>query len=1064
MRVKLVKPGDSSELGSSAAQNRKHKVASIKNLDENILLAINSNSPKTILWANAGVGKSSAIVGRVLELLKRGVDPKNILVISYGRERANELRDEIVISAGIDLYEPLVRTFHAVAFSILNEKIEPDDPSFVLMSGAEQEALIRELLDSTTTKVKWPDELQLALKTRGFVKELRELISRASEFNITPKKMKEMAITNKEPWWNYAADFFEEYLATRELASHNVLESPIPIDTSSIIQEAVYALKEKPELAKKISGRYQYLLIDDFQESDLAQRQLVEALSVKEIFITADPDSAVGRFRGADPDGVREWTKGFEEFVSSKSIGKSAGIEYLDSVITSRLGGKAKSPARRSLMPEVSNEGINFAHLESEADAASYIAQTFRHAHLVDKIKWSQMVVILRSPGSSVSALHRAFLEYEIPISLDPTAVAIAQNPVIKPLLKIAEFALNPKLLAEDNWGEIEEVLRSAYCGADSISLRQMRIWLAQENKDNEVASNTTNLLLNVIKEPDLVSDPDKYFSLVQLGNLISGAKKVNSRKGDIYEIIWEIWDNAIDISRKKVSAHWQETALKGGVTGLRADQDLDSVMYLFQSALRYLTRTPHSKPQAFIDYINSQEVVGDAIVNFGKKEEVVEILTVHSTQGKSWELVAVFGLQDGVWPNYKVRGSLLGSERLAESMRSSLSARDQIISAQNDALVDDERRLLHVAITRAKSKLILSVFTQENSQPSRYASEICETLFDKEVTEIEFNKLEIPLTLPAIVATARRELMDQEKSVAAAQLLATLASAGVRGADPKDWLGNKDVSSSEQIVADGENIFLSPSALDRINKCPLFYFLQKNGGSDGDSAPALIGTAIHALAADLVNNPDKNYEDFAENLERNFSLLSKEKGWVRDYELAKAKGVLKRLFDWLEYDQSLGRKLVATERKFRLEIGRAILNGSIDRIEKDADGKLFIVDLKTGKKWDGELLKKSLQVQVYQLAAEQKKWLDQELIETLPSEVSGGALVFFREEKAKPKTYEAPLPELNEESRAALETQLNEISDGVSGINLIAQANKDCSNCSLRSSCPLQPEGRWVI
>ena len=114
-------------------------------------LVIASKSPRLIVFGGPGSGKTSTLIETVVSLIKSdgdkpGLDPNSILVLTYGRERASELRDKIVIQSGANAFEPIVRTFHSLAFSIINTQVEPDDPKYVLISGAEQDSFIRELL------------------------------------------------------------------------------------------------------------------------------------------------------------------------------------------------------------------------------------------------------------------------------------------------------------------------------------------------------------------------------------------------------------------------------------------------------------------------------------------------------------------------------------------------------------------------------------------------------------------------------------------------------------------------------------------------------------------------------------------------------------------------------------------------------------------------------------------------------------------------------------------------------------------------------------------------------
>ena len=114
--------------------------------NENQESVINHSGSPLVVYGGPGTGKTSTLVRKVHYLISKGIDPNSILVLTYGRETASTLRDEIVLGSGATAFEPLVRTFHSLAFSLINTKVNLDDPTFVLISGAEQDALIRQLL------------------------------------------------------------------------------------------------------------------------------------------------------------------------------------------------------------------------------------------------------------------------------------------------------------------------------------------------------------------------------------------------------------------------------------------------------------------------------------------------------------------------------------------------------------------------------------------------------------------------------------------------------------------------------------------------------------------------------------------------------------------------------------------------------------------------------------------------------------------------------------------------------------------------------------------------------
>jgi hypothetical protein len=148
-------------------------------------------------------------------------------------------------------------------------------------------------------------------------------------------------------------------------------------------------------------------------------------------------------------------------------------------------------------------------------------------------------------------------------------------------------------------------------------------------------------------------------------------AKKSGARGEDL---LWAIWDNAQTSDGAKLSTAWQEIALRGGNRGAAADRDLDAMMQLFQSAQRFSERFPLSGADAFIREVSAEIIAGDVITAQGVRPDCVEILTVHAAKGREWDLVAVGGLQEGLWPNLRQRSSLLGAERLVLSWKMSVA------------------------------------------------------------------------------------------------------------------------------------------------------------------------------------------------------------------------------------------------------------------------------------------------------------------------------------------------------------------------------------------------------
>ena len=974
------------------------------------------------VFGKAGSGKTTTLIRAALSRMDAGQDPNTVLIITYGRESASIIRDQIAIGAKSTATNPLARTFHSLAFSILNEKLSPEDPMYILVSGAEQDAFISEMLESGFDKSAWHEDLDLARKTKGFVREVRDLILRGTELGLLPEDLKRLAHEMNEPYWNGAADFWASYVDVMNLRSMSVGETVIRIDPSAIIVEAINRLKSSPELLSKYRSMFTTILIDEFQESDKSQRELLELIAPKDTIFFLNAESAVGRFRGADPDSVERYVR--EK--TSKQITLEKGHRF--------IGERVEEAAK----------------LASHAEAAQYIAHALKRSYLHDGLPWSEMAVLVRNPGLQVAALQRALAQNGIPLSVDAGALALADNPAVRPILDIANFALRPHLLTPGNWERIEAVLLSEFCGADALELRQIRVKLAKERIDGE-SKTTTEMALELIEDPTISVDSE-FRPFARLRDLLVAARKAS--RGDVSDVLWAIWDSSMDYNGAKISLLWRERALNGGNKGALADRDIDSVIQLFESARRFSERAPGARATTFIDQLFEERILSDAIFSKAQKENVVSLLTVHAAKGLEWNFVALAGLQEGAWPNLKERGSLLGSERLVEAERTGLRSPSEIAASASYGLIKDERRLLNVARTRAKSRLLVTAVQAEDLQPSRFFDELYEEIYGISSDEGEHATSERALTPQALISQLRRVLeggAEGDKEFAAS-LLKSLASEGFSSANPSTWLGARPLSSDAPVVAQDQSVFVSPSGLQSFEDCGLKWFLEKNGARDGDSTAQLLGTAIHALARMAADDSTLTLEEAIVKLTASWSIVDQSVGWFKEAQLVEARAMLKRFFDWHRENK---REIVAVEEKFKVEIGRAILSGSVDRLESDGTS-LHVVDLKTG----ATAISPADALEHKQLAAYQLAVMEGGFAAVTDIKKSGGAeLLFVAGDRADAAHRSQPTVD-----RDAVAAEIESAAEGMSANQFTATLNKNCRTCSVKLICPLQANGRSVI
>jgi superfamily I DNA/RNA helicase/RecB family exonuclease len=1022
-------------------------------LSEDQQRVINHRDSPLVVLGGPGTGKTTLIVESALSRINQGQDPNSILMLTYGRERASELRDTVALQTTAIMHEPIARTFHSLAFSILKMKAQANSSDPILMSGPEQEFFIRDLLDGDVDLGKnyWPPDLEKALTTHGFVGELRDLILRASERNLSPDQLRELGGEYGEKYWESAAIFWQQYLNVMDLQADSAGDSKRRIDPSQIVIEAYHHLKENPSIATDLRARFTTILVDEFQESDPAQRKLLRELAGNDVLVFADGDSAIGRFRGADPDQLDGELEHFRnrgsQVVLHENFRSVPAVFEISRSVAGEFRGSAPQRDRTcSVAPGgAEHEPVIVGRFRSQSEEAQFIAYQFRHAHLIENRPWNQMAVILRSPGSHASALRRAFSQTGIPVASD--IEPLSKNPAIAPFLLVAQIALGQKQISTDT---CERLLLSEFGGADSVSLRRIRRALIASRGEEDSRTGAELLIAAVDKGEIFI---EGAMPLQRVHDLLARARKVlRSQKTQGEDLLWEIWSSALTSEGSSLSNAWRNQALRGGMRGAAADRDLDAMMQLFEAARRFAERFPHSKADSFIRQISQENILGDVITAQGQRPDVVEILTVHAAKGREWEIVAIAGLQEGIWPNLRQRGSLLGSERLVDRLRHGSLPRKELEAVSASGLVEDERRLLHVAVSRAKSELIVTAIQKDDDEPSAYFEEIAsQVLGDHDSTATRVPR---PITPTALVATLRNEL-DGGKADVAASLLKRMATEGLVAADVGSWAGVLPISSTASVVSPDALVPVSPSSAEGFSDCGVKWFLERSGGTNGDSTAQVLGSAIHAFAALMEEDPTLTQDDLVAKLRESWRLIDPNTGWVSTAQLKRAVMMIEKFVKY--HTASLEeRTIVGVEAAFEVTVGRAKIRGSVDRLEVTADGELFIVDFKTG----ANAISKNdalsnLQMRAYQLAVIEGGFADEH-----ESRTSAGAELVYLGSKTIDATTPRQLPVDADEIRA----EIMDIAEGMSGSEFLASINKRCNQCDVRNACPIQSEGRTVM
>ena len=1012
--------------------------------------------------AGPGTGKTTTLVEAVTARIEAGADPESILVLTFSRRAAAELRVRIAARVDRTIRAPLARTFHSYAYGLLRRAAASrGDPPPRLLSGPEQDLHIRELLAGQVAgegAVRWPARLALALPTRGFASELRDLMLRALERGVTPRQLDRWGRDRGRDDWVAAARFMQEYLDVTALAGGDTAA----YDPAELIRTAVDLLYGDPAaLAVEQSGLTQ-VYVDEYQDTDPAQEELLGLLAGagRNLVVVGDPDQSIYAFRGSTQRCLLDFPERFRSSDGAPALTlalttcRRSGEVLLAG--SRRVIDRVSGPRRqehRDLRPAGREGGRLGVHvLTSASQEAAFIGHQLREAHLRDGIPWSQMAVLVRSTSRQLAVLRRAFVSAGVPVAVTGEELPLSEQPAVTALLDVLDAGLAPDGGAGDQWPEVFDedlavaLLTSPLGRADALGLRRLRQQLRRAAVAAGESEPSGRLLAQALRQPgDLLAVEDRVATpALRVAELLATVRRVAATPGSTVEdVLWALWQAS------GLGPRWQRACCAPGAAAAAAHRDLDAVVAVFDAAARFVDRAPRLGHRAFLDHVRRQQLPGDSLAARAPVGEAVRVLTAHSAKGLEWDLVVVAGVQEGQWPDVRVRGSLLGSEDLVDLA----AGLDPSTLSPVSVLRDEEWRLFYVAVTRARRQLIVTaVDSPDGVVPSR----LLDALDERARTDGSRPHSDVPrlLALPALVAELRAVAADpaatERRREQAAAELRRLADRGVSGADPATWWGALPLSDNRPLQDDGALVRVSPSKVERFSTCGLQWLLESSGGSGGPGAPQSLGTLVHDVAS-LAVDSTVDMDRLLARLDESWDRLDLGGPWYSRHQREEAQRMLGRLRDWIA---TSNRTLVGAEVDFEIHVGRAVLRGRVDRLERDEQGRLVAVDLKTGT---GRPRKADIpghpQLGAYQAAVEGGGFSEH-------GTRSGGAeLVYLKgSTSVLPQT---ALADTDDQSWA--EHLIGRVADGMAAATFVATENKHCRMCAVATSCPLVARGRQV-
>ena len=944
-----------------------------------------------------------------------------------------------------------------------------------LVTGSAQDQAIARLIESVPAP--WSDQIPAQMRAMpAFRAELRNLFARAGEAGMDGDALVAAGERFGQGQWVAAGHLLRELLD----ASVTGPECPgaLRVDLSRIqaLAADLVGSWERDGAAAGVSAPPpvpDVVVVDDLQDCTPSTITLLGACSAAGARVVAlsDSDVAVAGYRGGEPHLDLRLASllgaGIDEL--DRVHGPSPRIRALVAEAASRVTQSGPSARRRAGADGDDAERPLRTHLAATpAQMGALIARELRAHRLHDAVAWSDQVVIVRS-ASMVDEMHRHLSRGGVPVAGGGRAFDFASQPVTRLMLDLLVAPRGGSTAeAAARAGLAKRLLASALVGADMLAVHRLLRGLAEQRPDGAGAGEPAPPRpCGPPDTADLVADPALWGAPLReeadrKGRRAAAAAELAGalgRAGAVWEAaatgaerrpqeaLWAMWSAA------GVADQWRSRAMADDAESGWYDDQLDAVVALMRVADVWEQRNPGGAAGRFAEELLGGSVPIDTISRVGQRPEGVEVLTPAQAVGRHWEVVAVVGLQDGAWPNMRLRDRILRADLLADvgagRTATDPEGNEALIDstrAARKSVLDEEYRLLVAALSRATRFIHAGAVRNEHQAPSAF--------FDLVATHagtprtggvVPLDEVPAPLSLSGHIAALRQDAAradGSERAASAVRLLALLAREGVRAAHPDRWMGAGGTPTTGAALT-GE-VVLSPSQFESALQCPLRWFLTTIGADGPGTAAQSLGTLVHDIAE---RHPNGTREQLRAALEERIGELGYDLGtWAGRRDHAHAYAVIDNLASYMEGVPGT----VDVEGTVAANVEGVMIRGRMDRVEH-VDGGVRVTDIKTGRYgYTAKSVPDNPQLAAYQMA-----------LIALGQPVVGGRIALVGGDKERVFDQPALRGEALDEWRAAVR-RVGEAARGPSFRATPSEAA--CRFCSFDRLCPARDRGRKTV
>lgn len=620
--------------------------------------AVKHTEGPLLITAGAGSGKTKVLTCRIAHLLELGVAPYRILAITFTNKAAKEMKERVTNLVGAQADSIWLSTFHSFCAKLLRFEVDGFygyTRNFTIYDSSDQLVLVKDCLK----KLNLDDKQFMPRSVLGTISSAKNVLMDAKAFAAQ------------------ASDFYEQKVADVYALYQEKLRENNAVDFDDLLFLAVRLLQEKEEVREKYQSRFQYILVDEYQDTNHAQYALTKILAARwrNICVVGDADQSIYAWRGADIRNIIDFTRDYPDAASIKLEQNYRSTKTILHAANAVIDNNESRPKKTLWTENPAGNKIIHYQAQTEHDEADYIAGVIYNRHEISHEPYGDMAILFRTNAQS-RVLEEKLMRYAIPYTM-VGGTKFYDRKEIKDVLAYLRLLYNPE---------------------DSLSLTRI-INVPKRN----IGATTMEHVAAYAEEQGI-----SLFEALSSTDEIPVTKRARTSLENFAAMIFDLLN---DIEGKDVLS-LIETVIKqtgyGDMLDKEAEHDpqgesrKENVGEFLSVAKDYMDSNPDGNLQ---DFLENVALVSD-VDDFESSDSKVTLMTLHAAKGLEFPVVFLTGLDEGLFPHSR---TLLDPSQ-----------------------VEEERRLAYVGITRAERQLYVTNATTRTMygrisayMPSRFLAEI---------------------------------------------------------------------------------------------------------------------------------------------------------------------------------------------------------------------------------------------------------------------------------------------------------------------------------------------------